>query len=193
MNDNKNAGMALVGLVLLFVGGCVGWFVKPPPTVEIRPILKPPFVEVIVDGKVYDARHLKLVPEPEKKKGWFGDGKPAAMNMGCDCTDCPADCGCGCNAIMLTTMLTKGDDKTFTTIMNDPKFLGGLANVIARLEAFFGYVDQNADSWKREAALRAEWTAAQVTWGLMLLGGIFGALVVNGFLVYGCLNTLSKR
>lgn len=73
-NGAKIVLLALLGLTL---GFCIGFYVRPDPVVEIKAMLKPPFVEVIVNGKVYDAKHLNLAPVPEKKKGgWWSEEKP---------------------------------------------------------------------------------------------------------------------
>lgn len=201
---NEQTKLLVASLVSLAFGFGICWAVKPDPTVEIRGILKPPFVEVLVNGKPQKIGDLKLQPkEPEKKKGWWGtnDGK---MHFGdvatrCECEDCRDGCSCGCGGpiewVSREAILAvfAPDDKTFTSLANDPKFLSGIAAIIEKINAWLGYVDQNADGWKRDAARHAEWTATQVTWGLVLIGGVLAALVINNFLVYGCLNTLAKR
>jgi len=81
-----------VGFLCLCVGFGLGYVCQPAPVVEIKAKLTPPFVEVIVNGKIYDANHLKVVPVPAPKKGWWGEEKPAAQADTCPCGD---NCQCG--------------------------------------------------------------------------------------------------
>lgn len=156
--------LALVAICALSLGFAGGYFFQPEPKVEIKASLKPPFVEVYVNGRQYDAKHLKLVPEPAPKKGWWGDdNKPAAMNHGCPCgNDCKCE-NCKClphvtDAIMLQPPVEQRGDKGGNP--ND-FLLGGVKDIVKDL---INWISGKSDEAAHAIQLREEALAAKMQW-----------------------------
>lgn len=72
---NKDLGLVLIGIGLLLIGYFVGYMTKvnPEPDVRVNALLRAPWVEVTVNGKVVDLGKIRLVPEQQDKKKKSGD------------------------------------------------------------------------------------------------------------------------
>lgn len=179
-NGTKIVLLALLGLTL---GFCIGYYVRPDPVVEIKAMLKPPFVEVIVNGKVYDAKHLNLAPVPEKKKGgWWSEEKPISMNCQCGENCNCADCSCKKTVpVFLTASLQTEQRNDNRNNQNDLLF-GGIKEIVKELMAWMsGKGDDVAKAMaERERALseKAQWTAGVTIVCMLLL--IAPLWMING-------------
>ena len=151
-NVVKCALCVVVGFLLGFGGS---YALQPEPKVEIRAKLTPPFVEVIVNGKVYDANHLKVVPVPAPKKGWWGDALPIAMN--CQCGE---DCNCQKNVPILLTGLQVEDNRNKPGGNDQASLFSGIVKeLLAWIQPRYDDAAKALADRERALAENAKWSA----------------------------------
>ena len=164
-----------VGILCLCVGFGLGYVSQPAPIVEIKAKLTPPFVEVIVNGKVYDANHLKVVPVPAPKKGWWGDNPPSAQVDTCPCgKECKCD-NCKClphSAIGMALTMLQVEDKPKKPDTDQASLFSGI------LKELLAWVEPRYDSAAKALAERERVFGEKCQWIGVAAVGCFILMVL---------------